>query len=100
MWKGNFRMEEIVKTLQSLFLFKPVEDKTGLKGLYDITLNIQRRFPHAGGGPRGETNNSNRPEFDPPVPQAFEQQLGLHLERGKVPVEYIVVDHIEPPSEN
>lgn len=100
-WKGNFRMEEIVKTLQSMFLFKPVGDKTGLKGLYDITLNIQRRSSGAGAGPRGARDNSAPAwEFDPPVPQALEQQLGLHLERGKVPVEYIVVDHIEPPSEN
>jgi uncharacterized protein (TIGR03435 family) len=98
--RGNFRIEEIVETLESSLLFKPVDDKTGLKGLYDITLNIQMRFPNAGAGTRGETNGSNRPEFDPPVPQAFEQQLGLHLERGRVPVEYIVVEHIELPSEN
>ena len=100
-WKGNFRMEEIVKTLQSMFLFKPVDDKTGLKRLYDITLNIQRRSSGAGAGPRGARDNSAPSwEFDPPVPQALEQQLGLHLERGKVPIEYIVIDHIEPPSEN
>jgi len=29
------------------------------------------------------------------LPKALEQQLGLHLERGKVPVEYLVVDHYE-----
>ena len=98
--KGNFRMGEIVKTLESLFLFKPVDDKTGLNGLYDITLNIERRFPNAGAGPRGATEDSNRPEFVPSVPQAFEQQLGLHLERGKVPVEYLIIEHIELPSEN
>jgi uncharacterized protein (TIGR03435 family) len=38
--------------------------------------------------------------FVPPLPQVFEEQLGLVLTRGKVPVEYIVVEHIEMPSEN
>jgi uncharacterized protein (TIGR03435 family) len=98
--KGNFRIGEIVKTLQSSFLFKPVDDKTGLKGIYDITLNFQRRFPLAGGGPRGATDDSNRPEFVPPIPKALEEQLGLVLTRGNVPVEYIVVEHIELPSPN
>jgi uncharacterized protein (TIGR03435 family) len=30
----------------------------------------------------------------------LEEQLGLHLERGKVPVEFVVVDHIEQLTEN
>jgi len=39
-------------------------------------------------------------EFEPPLPKALEEQLGLHLERAKVPVEYLVVDHYEvaPPD--
>ncbi len=101
-WKGNFRMGEFVKTLESAFLSKPVDDKTGLKGLYEINLNFQRRLSGAGGGgDRGARSNSGPTrDFVPPIPQALEQQLGLHLERGRVPIEYIVVDHIELPSEN
>jgi uncharacterized protein (TIGR03435 family) len=31
---------------------------------------------------------------------AVEKQLGLKLERGRGPVEYVVIDHVERPSEN
>jgi uncharacterized protein (TIGR03435 family) len=36
----------------------------------------------------------------PSLPQAFLEQLGLKLEKGKGPVEVIVIDHIEKPSAN
>ena len=39
-------------------------------------------------------------EFDPPVSKALEEQLGLRLEARKVPVEYLVVDHVEKANEN
>ncbi len=34
------------------------------------------------------------------IPQALRQQLGLQLESTKGPVEVIVIDHVEKPSEN
>ena len=43
---------------------------------------------------------SNTGNLDEPVPQALEEQLGLHLELAKVPVEFVVVDHIEQLTEN
>lgn len=79
-------------------LHVPVDDKTGLKGVYAIRANVSRTIVFAGGGGRGE--GGTRVEYDPPLPKVFEEQLGLVLTRGKVPVEYIVVDHIEEPSEN
>jgi uncharacterized protein (TIGR03435 family) len=43
-------------------------------------------------------------EGDPPVRPSFftaiQQQLGLKLEPGKGPVETLIIDHIERPSEN
>jgi uncharacterized protein (TIGR03435 family) len=79
---------------------KPVIDKTNLTGLYDITLRLNQVLspPSA----RGGTANGAEPEmWDPPLAKALEEQLGLRLESaGKVPVEYLLVDHVEKPSEN
>ena len=37
----------------------------------------------------------------PPIAEALEKQLGLHLEKMKIPVEMLIVDHIErTPTEN
>jgi uncharacterized protein (TIGR03435 family) len=37
---------------------------------------------------------------DPELLAAIQKQLGLKLEPGKSPVEYVVIDHVERPSEN
>lgn len=81
----------------------PVDDKTALKGVYAIRVNTRRTaLPGlgAGGGGGRSGGDGSRTEYDPPLPKAFEEQLGLVLTRGKVPVEYIIVEHIEAPSEN
>jgi uncharacterized protein (TIGR03435 family) len=39
--------------------------------------------------------------WDPSLAKALEEQLGLRLESaGKVPVEYLQVDHVEKPVTN
>ena len=67
---------------------RPVEDKTGLTGRYDMTF----RRPRAGA-----------PSTEPdPGPTIFDvvQDLGLKLEPAKSQVETLVIDHVERPSEN
>ena len=49
------------------------------------------------------TNLPPPPSIDPNVPSLFtalQEQLGLKLESGKGPVEILLIDHIERPSEN
>jgi len=80
-----------------------VLDETGLKGHYDFTLEWA---PEASAPILGDStaqNTSNRPLLNVSGPSLFtaiQEQLGLKLEPQKGPVEILVIDHIERPSEN
>jgi uncharacterized protein (TIGR03435 family) len=77
-------------------LKSPVVDMTGLKGLYDFKLDI---VPYIEGGVREGVDDS---KLDIPdiLSQAIQDQLGLKLELRKVPIEILVVEHVERPSAN
>jgi len=80
----------------------PIADNTGLMGIYNIDFvleEIRLSPPPTGTGVRGGGSPQER-QFTPPVPKALEEQLGLHLERGKAPAEFVVIDHIEQPTED
>jgi uncharacterized protein (TIGR03435 family) len=62
----------------------PVVDHTGLEGLFNF--NLQWTPKSADNGPSLFT--------------AIQEQLGLRLRSMKTPVEIIVIDHAEKPSEN
>ena len=66
----------------------PVNDKTGLGGLYDFTLDFTPEAALAGGA----TGTS--------IFTALESQLGLKIEAEKTPLDVLVIDHAEKPSEN
>jgi uncharacterized protein (TIGR03435 family) len=62
----------------------PVVDRTGLKGGYEFTLPLPS-------------------EIDQTAPSIFtvlQKELGLRLQPAKVPVDVIVIEHAEKPSEN
>jgi uncharacterized protein (TIGR03435 family) len=65
-------------------------DRTGLMGNYDLTLQWT---PDESGG---SASNSSGPS----IFTALQEQLGLKLEPSKGPVDVIVIDHVEKPSEN
>jgi uncharacterized protein (TIGR03435 family) len=69
-------------------LGRPVIDKTGLTGGFDVHLRWTR------------DQDATADATAPSLFTAVEEQLGLKLESGKGPVEYLVVDHVEKPSGN
>ena len=71
---------------------RPVVDKTGLTGRYDMSF----RRPHIG-APSMEPDLSSNP---PPTIFEVVESFGLKLEPDKRSVETLIVDHIEKPSEN
>jgi uncharacterized protein (TIGR03435 family) len=87
---------------------RTVEDKTGLTGKYDVKLQYAADPNQSAiarglmGGEPGQSDGGPR-ATDTPGPDLFtalQQQLGLKLEPGKGPVEFIVIEHVERPSEN
>jgi uncharacterized protein (TIGR03435 family) len=100
--KGNFSLRRLADALV-LPLAGTVVDRTGLSGVFDIVLTLYATpNPQASdnGGGRGGAQSGPPFEFDPPIATALEEQLGLHLERARVPVESLVIDHIEKATEN
>jgi uncharacterized protein (TIGR03435 family) len=66
---------------------QPVVDKTDLSGFYDVMLSY---------APRNDPTSAL-----PDLFTAVQEQLGLKLQPEKVPVEYLVIDHVErTPTEN
>lgn len=81
----------------SMFVDRPVVDRTGLTGTYEITLRVPMDpeqvkqmtpgRPFGGFGPTAGIYSAV-------------QQFGLKLESKKAPVDVLVIDHIERPTEN
>lgn len=69
---------------------RPIHDKTGLTGKYDITFWGEPPPP-----PQAGASMDTSPDLSTGM-----DQLGLKLESTKDPVEILVIDHIERPSEN
>jgi uncharacterized protein (TIGR03435 family) len=79
---------------------RPVVDKTGLTGPYDITMKY---MPEAGmaGMPGGALPPGVNLAIDPDAPNLFtavQEQLGLKLENARGPVDVTVIDRVERPT--
>jgi uncharacterized protein (TIGR03435 family) len=70
---------------------RPVIDKTGLTGTYDLSLECV-----VGNVPVGVAANSSRPSLF----TALQEQLGLKLEPATAPFDTVVIDHAERPAAN
>jgi uncharacterized protein (TIGR03435 family) len=88
-------------SLLSQRLDRPVVDKTSLTGRFDIRL---RWTPDVGENPLSPSGDPlPQAPTDPSAPSIFaaiQEQLGLKLEAAKGRVEFLVIDHVERPSEN
>ncbi len=80
-------------------LGRVVIDKTGIDGRYDVTL---KWTPDTGaaGMDGGTESTAPPPDSGPSIFTAIQEELGLKLESTKGPVQVLVIDHVEMPSEN
>jgi len=91
----NATMMQFVAMLQRGVLDRAVVDNTGLAGTYDFDLEWTPDENQFGGNlPRS---------VEPTRPSLFvamQEQLGLKLEATRGPVQALVIDRVERPSEN
>ena len=95
----NAPLSQVAALLQNS-MDKPVVDQSGLSERYDFTLTFTPDAAQAtrlGGPPPPAADN---PDAAPDLFAAFQQQLGLKLEPTRAPVDVMVIDKVEKPSEN
>jgi uncharacterized protein (TIGR03435 family) len=95
---GGVSMAQLTQVLAQR-VGRVVVDKTGLAGGYDVDLDFTPDQMPPGPPPPGV----QLPRIDPNGPSIFtalQEQLGLKLESTKGPVDVLVIDHVEPPTED
>jgi uncharacterized protein (TIGR03435 family) len=92
--KFTLRMVTVGQLIAAMQLYMDtshVVDRTGLTGKYDVKVEFA-----AGIAPGADASDPA-----PDVFAAFEKQLGLKFQKVKMPLDVIVIDHIEKePTEN
>jgi uncharacterized protein (TIGR03435 family) len=92
-------LDEFSKLLLAV-LDRPVINKTGITGRFDIHVEFSREGTKMAGMPLMR-DGIPAPASDPtgaPSILLLQEQLGLRLEQAKGPVEMFVIDHIERPT--
>ena len=97
---GRFRMGGLNSAVMAQVLGqlsgRYVVDRTGLTGAWDFDLTFTVDARGAAGSPEQLTINQDAPSLF----TAVQEQLGLKLESTKAPVEVLVIDSIERPTED
>lgn len=76
---------------------RPVIDRTGLKGAFDIHLEWEPDAPNTSTPGDGAASD---PSPNTSAIIATREQLGLRLDPGKGPSEFLIIDQVERPSGN
>jgi uncharacterized protein (TIGR03435 family) len=77
----------------------PVIDQTGLKGRYDLSLNVAKYA--ADMAAQGKSVESTPMDPQALISMVLQEELGLKLESKKMPLDLLIVDHTEKtPVEN
>jgi len=93
----NVTMDLLAGSLSGIIgLGRPLINRTGLSGRFDFTLDWA---PESGPAPPDSPSAASDPS-GPTAVQALRDQLGLKLESARGPVQVLVIDRVERPSEN
>jgi uncharacterized protein (TIGR03435 family) len=88
------RLAEVLKA-PSTGIDRHIRDRTGLAGTFDVVVEWTRSSDAA-----VPTPNSDPDDAPPPFIEALQRQLGLKLTSTKGPVDVLVIDRIDRPTED
>jgi uncharacterized protein (TIGR03435 family) len=91
--QGAAKIPMLVSLLANNF-DRPVLDETGLTGSYNLNLKWTPDLKP------GTTTSAPTDPAGPSLFTALEEQLGLKLQAARRPIEVLIIDHIDRPSEN
>jgi len=97
---SNATLAEFAGVMQSAVMDRPVVDKTGLTGRWDFAIRWTPDESQFGGLGVRVPPPTDDPNAPPGIFTAFTDQLGLKLDPSRAPVDVIVIDKVEKPSEN
>jgi len=90
----NASIGDFIGELQRIVMDRPIVDRTGLTGAYNIQCEFTREDPNSLGMTQLPDNAA------PNLITALDEQLGLKLKGVKAPVDVLVIDRAEKPSAN
>jgi uncharacterized protein (TIGR03435 family) len=89
---------QLVEMLSNV-LRAPVVDQTGLKGRYDLTINVAKYA--ADMAAQGKSPDGGPADPLTLISLVLQEELGLKLESKKMPLDLVIIDHAEKaPVEN
>ena len=91
----NASISDLARVMQRAILDRPVVDRTGLTGRYNFNLEWAPDETQFGGEMPPMADSQS-----PPLLVAMQQQLGLQMKAVKGPVDAMVIDRAQKPSEN
>jgi uncharacterized protein (TIGR03435 family) len=96
----NATMNDFARLLTQAVLDRPVVDRTGLEGRFDFTITWtpdESQFRSMGVNVPPPPADGSGP---PGLFTAVQEQLGLRIDSITAPVDVVVIDRVERPSEN
>jgi uncharacterized protein (TIGR03435 family) len=96
----NSSIADLARVLQAVVLDRPVVDQTGITGRFDFNLNWTPDESQFAGLGIKLPPPSEKADAPPNLFTAIQEQLGLKLDPTKAPVDVLVIDHVEKPSDN
>jgi uncharacterized protein (TIGR03435 family) len=94
---SNHALSDLAEMLYR-YTGRVVVDKTGLTDNYTLALHFALDDSRASNSVLGPTDAAL--DTGPSLFTAMKEQLGLELKSGKAPIDVLVIDHIEPSTEN